>query len=376
MQYRKMNKHDKNLSLLGFGTMRFPTKDGEIDKEETFKMLDYALANGVTYYDTAWFYHNYKSEGVLGEWLGTVNREELTVIDKLPLWECKTLEEAKELFYKQLEKVGVDYFDFYLCHALSSKRWNRFKELDVMPFLEQMKAEGKIRHIGFSFHAELEDFEYIVDDYPWEVALIQLNYMDVDYQQGFRGYELLTERNIDAIIMEPLKGGKLAKFAPDIEQIFKDYNPDVSIASWSLRWLASLDNVKVVLSGMSTYDQVDDNLKTMSTFEKMNDEELALIQKVQDEVKSRSKIECTGCDYCMPCPFEVNIPKNFSIINNHAMYLDDREAKGGYKSLIRKEADASKCTDCGVCIEKCPQNLDIPNLMKDVEAHIKELEVK
>jgi len=367
MKYRSFKDVDKKVSLLGFGTMRLPlNEDKSIDQEETFRMLDYAYTSGVNYYDTAWFYHDGASEGVLGKWLKTIDRDSVYIADKLPIWYCKTKEEAIELFNTQFQRLGVTYIDNYLVHALNRERWDLVKQWGLMEFLEEARKDGKIGAVGFSFHGHFEEFDYIINDYPWEFCQIQLNYLDIAHQQGLKGYKILEEKGIPAIIMEPLKGGKLSKFADDIEAIFKEENPQASISSWSLKWLANLPMVKIVLSGMSAMEHVQDNINTLSDHDGMTPQEMLVIEKVVGEIRDRSKVNCTACDYCMPCPFGVNIPANFKCINDYGMYKEKGGFKWNYGILKDGGFDASQCVACGVCLDKCPQNIDIPTELKKV----------
>lgn len=368
----KIGNENKEVSLLGFGCMRFPLIDGEIDKEKSKEMMMYAINNGVNYIDTAYPYHGGKSELFVKEVIQDLKRDTFYLADKLPIWDCKTKEDVNRIFHEQLEKCGVEYFDFYLIHAVNKDRIKTVEELDLLSILEQYKKQGKIRNIGFSFHHDLEAFKLWVDLYNWDFCQIQLNYMDVNHQQGMEGYNILTKKGIPVIIMEPVKGGSLAKFNDDIESILKENRPEDSIASWAFRWIGSLENVKVVLSGMSTMDQVIDNVKTFSNFEKMNKEELKLIEKVKNEVNNLSKVECTSCNYCMPCPHGVDIPANFRLYNAHSMYQQDNHAKWVLGNLQKEDKDASNCINCGICVEKCPQHIDIPNRLSDFNRYLKE----
>ncbi len=367
MIYRKFKNLDEKLSLLGFGSMRLPLDaDGEIDVEHVKKMVAYGIENGVTYFDHAWFYHNYKSESLMGEILSEYDRSSIYMADKMPLWECESEEDVENLFKKQLENLKTDYIDFYLLHAVNPKVIEKFHKFNVAEKLTRWKAEGKINHVGFSFHSDLETFKIAIDLYDWEFSLLQLNYMDVDHQQGITGYNMLKEREIPVFIMEPVKGGNLAGFNDEINKIFLDYNPDASIASWAIRWLAALDNVAVIVSGMSNFEQIVDNIKTIKAYDGVTDEEMLLIDQVYKEVKARNKVNCTGCNYCMPCPLGVNIPKAFSVLNDYSMYENEKFLDWAYSLLHRDKQLPSQCVDCGKCVPLCPQNLDIPNLLKEV----------
>jgi predicted aldo/keto reductase-like oxidoreductase len=370
MKKRSFPKLDVNPSLLGFGCMRFPLNaDGNIDEVEAEKMIDKAMAAGVTYIDTAYPYHNGDSEPFVGKVLKKHAREDYFLATKLPIWEVESREQAREIFESQLERLGVDYVDFYLLHALDGDKWKTVLDFDLIGLCEELRAEGKLRYIGFSFHDEYPVFEEIVRHYAWDFCQLQLNYMDMDIQAGTKGYKLTEELGIPVVVMEPIKGGSLADLPEDAATMFKGYNPEASLSSWALRYVASLPNVKVVLSGMTTYDQVLDNLKTFEDFKELNAEEVALIEKVSQTLKSRTQNGCTGCEYCMPCPFGVNIPNNFRYWNSAYIYDAHDMFKGKLNNL--KEAFADACTECGACEKMCPQQIKIREDLKKVVAYTK-----
>jgi len=374
MEKRKIlvNKKEKDVSLLGFGCMRFPMKDGEVDIDESKKMVDYAIKNGLNYIDTAWPYHDGKSELIVQEIMKEYPRESYFLADKLPLWEVKTNDDVEQIFNEQLEKCGVEYFDFYLIHAVNKQRYDQAIELNLLKQLEELKKEGKIRNIGFSFHDDLETFKKWVDLYNWDFCQIQLNYMDIEHQQGIEGYNILTEKGIPVIVMEPVKGGSIVKFNDQIESKMKSYRPNESIASWGFRWVASLPNVKVILSGMSAMEQVKDNVKTFNKFEPLNNEEYKIIEQVRSDVLSLSKVDCTSCNYCMPCPHGVDIPGNFRIFNTHSMYQNDGYAKWTYGNIKKQDKSADMCVDCGECLPKCPQYIEIPTELGTFVGYLKD----
>ena len=359
MEYRKM-KHGEKVSLLGFGCMRFPTNpDGSIQEKEAEQLLDEAIRQGVTYIDTAYPYHNQMSEPFVGKVLSKYDRSSYVLATKLPLWEIHSLSEAKEMFENQLKRLKQEYVDFYLLHALDRKKWELVKELGIIPYLEAEQKAGRIKNLGFSFHDEYEVFEEILTARDWDFCQMQLNYMDTEHQQGMKGYELTVKMGVPVVIMEPNKGGALANLPNDIASIFQAYHPDASMASWAFRWIASLPHVKVVLSGMTKMEHVLDNLSVFETFQPLNQEELAVVEQVAQAIRSKTKNGCTGCEYCMPCPFGVNIPKNFSIWNTYAMYGNEVNAKNGVLALQKDGAFANVCQKCGACELKCPQHLAI-----------------
>jgi len=367
-----VNKQEKDVSLLGFGCMRFPMKDGEVDIPESKRMVKYALSKGVNYIDTAWPYHGGKSELVVQEIMKDYPRESYFLADKLPLWDCKTNEDVDRIFHKQLEKCGVEYFDFYLIHAVNKQRYDQTIELKLLKQLEGYKNEGKIRNIGFSFHDDLETFKKWADLYDWDFCQIQLNYMDVEHQQGIEGYKILTEKGIPVIVMEPVKGGSIVKFNDEIEAKMKAYRPNDSIASWGFRWVGTLPNVRVILSGMSNMEQVEDNIKTFSNFEPLNEEEQKIVEQVRKEVLNLSKVDCTSCNYCMPCPHGVDIPGNFRVFNTHSMYQNDGYVKWQYGSLKNNKKSADLCIECGECLPKCPQYIEIPTELGNFVEYLKD----
>ena len=279
MEYREM-KHGYTPSLLGFGCMRFPTnKDGSIDEEQATKMLDTAIAHGVTYIDTAFPYHHGDSEPFVGRVLKKYPRDSFYLTTKLPLWDLTSLDDAKVMFEKQLVRLDVDYVDFYLLHALDKAKWEKAKQLGIVSYCEELKQAGKIRNFGFSFHDSYEVFEEILTYRAWDFCQIQYNYVDTDVQAGDRGYALAEQLGIPMVIMEPIKGGSLSYLPEDIAAEMKAYAPEKSISSWALRWVASKPNVKVVLSGMSSMEQVLDNLSTFEQFTPLQEEERQLDQR-------------------------------------------------------------------------------------------------
>ncbi len=368
MQYRKWSNgtFEFNTSYLGFGCMRFPTlENGEIDEEHSQKMIDYGIKNGVNYIDTAWFYHQHKSEEFVGRALAKYNRNDYYLATKLPIWVVETKEEAIELFNKQLENLRTDYFDTYLVHALNKEKWLKVKELGVMEFLEEMKEKGIIRSLGFSFHSDLDDFELIVNDYPWEFCQIQINYMDVNYQQGLRGLEILQEKNIPCIIMEPLKGGLLSNVPEKVKSLANFNSLDMTDTEAALKWFNQFDNIVTILSGMSHFDHIVENIATLSEEFVPGEEFLAIISSVRKEFLARTKVNCTSCDYCMPCPHKVNIPGNFRAYNNFAFYEDKKKFQGSYNSL-GVDGKAENCIECKICEEKCPQNIKISDMLVEI----------
>ncbi|MDO4294381.1 MAG: aldo/keto reductase [Eubacteriales bacterium] len=360
MEKRKLEKLGIETSLLGYGCMRFPTTpEGRIDEPKAEALLDRAIAAGVNYIDTAYPYHNGESEPFVGKVLQKYDRDSFFLATKLPLWAVNSLEDAKRIFAEQLERLRTDHIDFYLLHALNKEKWELMKKLGVVDYCAQLKEEGKIRYYGFSFHDEYEVFEDILRYRDWDFCQIQYNYMDTQEQAGDRGYALAEQLGVPLVIMEPVKGGSLANFSDDINERFQAVEPEASIASWALRWVGSHPNVKVILSGMSTMGQVEDNLKTFADFRPLDEREQSVIADIVKELKSRVQNGCTACRYCMPCPAGVNIPGNFAAWNRFHIYGTYEHVKNAWEKDLKEEEKAKNCVRCGKCEKVCPQKLSI-----------------
>ena len=364
MEYRNWNKNAARTSLLGYGCMRLPTNaDGSIDETRAAALLNTARAAGVNYFDTAYPYHGGQSEPFVGRVIAQWPRESFYLATKLPLWQCKSLDAAKRIFAEQLERLGVDYIDFYLLHSLHKARYDQAKALGIVDWLWELKAAGTIRNLGFSCHDNFAGFEHILRDQPWDFCQLQYNYLDTDDRaeeiSGDRGYQLTEELGIPLIIMEPIKGGTLATLPPDAEAPLKALRPDASDASWALRWVGSHKNVHIILSGMSTEEQLADNLNTFAHFEPLNAAEERAVAQTAAILHSRIKIGCTGCRYCMPCPMGVDIPDNFSIWNKLGMFGQPDAVKKQWTARFPDAEKASHCVRCGKCEAVCPQKLPI-----------------
>lgn len=364
MEYRKWGKTNLKTSLLGFGSMRLKTINGKIDEALALDIIDKAYKGGINYFDMAMPYIEGQNESFMGRALKKYKRDTLYMATKLSLWMFDTREEIEQVIDKQLEALQTPYIDCYLMHALNKEKFEKIKSLNVMEIVEKWRAEGKIKYIGFSFHDDYDTYKEILDFYDWDFCQLQLNYIDQDTQQGIKGYHDAVEKNIPVIVMEPVKGGDLANFNESVASKFYDYDKDKSLSSWAFRWVGSLGGVKLILSGMNTMEQLDDNLNTFNKFVPLNKKEEEIISEVCCDLKKIIEVGCTKCEYCLPCPYGVNIPGNFSIFNEYAMYKNEGGAKFNFKMLKEKKASAEFCVSCGECLSKCPQTIDIPTQLK------------
>lgn len=371
MQYRFITKNKVKVSTLGFGLMRFPILEednSKINKNEAMKMLQYLYENGVNYFDTAYVYHGQTSEELLGEFLQTIDRKAVNIATKLPMWLCKNYDDYQKYFDTHLERLKTNYIDFYLTHSLSKKTFEEMKKLNVFKFLEEKKKEGAIKYIGFSFHDELPVFKEIIDSYDWDFCQVQINYLDVDYQQGLEGIAYAKEKGIDVIVMEPLKGGRLANLPDDALKIFEENKVSIKPIELAQRWVYNQD-IKIMLSGMSSIEQIKENLRIAETANdrKLTKEEEKSAKDIKTFLDSKIKVGCTACGYCMPCPCEVNIPSVFSKYNDLSVYGNIEKNKNDYILMIEKDEDARACVACGQCQSLCPQNLAIIDKLKEAD---------
>ena len=368
----KRNMAGNECSLLGFGCMRFPTKGGKIDEQKAAQMIDEAMKAGINYYDTAYFYHNGDSERFLGKVLPKYPRDSYYLTSKLPVGLLTSREHAQEVLSEQLERLNADYLDYYLLHAIGGKSFDeKVLGFDLISLCEEWKAQGKIRHFGFSFHDDFPAFERILRHYPWDCCQIQYNYLDTENQAGEKGLKLAGELGIPVIVMEPIRGGALVRFPEEIKNEFLAVNPRRNLANMALSWVGTHEEVKVILSGMSNLTQLRDNLKTFRHFTPLTDEEMAGVTRVVELIRARVRVPCTACRYCMPCPRGVDIPR--------AVHIDNEEAMHGHTQVYRAqylrgkvESLASACVGCGVCKTKCPQHIDIPARLAEVKARFED----
>jgi predicted aldo/keto reductase-like oxidoreductase len=371
VQYRKFGSLDFQVSALGFGAMRLPVidnKPSQIDEKETARMIHYAIDQGVNYVDTAYPYHEGLSETVVGKVLKQDGyRNKVKLADKLPCWLINEQSDCDKILDEQLAKLQTDYIDFYLLHALFSERWQSMKNHRVLEWAEKVKKQGKIGHIGFSFHDSFGMFKEIVDSYDkWEFCQIQFNYMNENVQAGQSGLEYAANKGLGIVIMEPLLGGTLVNHPPMVQKYFADQSADpVDIA---LRWLWDKPEVSVVLSGMSSMEQTKHNVESAkhSGIGRFTMSEKELVEKTTAFYKAKNAIPCTKCKYCMPCPNNVDIPYNFELYNQGVIFDNFDACKGLYNYHIPEINKASACIQCKACEKKCPQHIKISEWMPKV----------
>ena len=380
MQYRKIQKNCDELSSLGFGAMRLPMKNGKIDRDKARELIYYGIDNGINFIDTAYLYGD--SESFLGEVLQGEYGDKVKICTKLPSIIVRKYEDMEKILEEQLNRLQRDSIDYYLVHAVDLKAMNRLLKRDLMKFLNKAKREGKIKYAGFSYHGPKEEFSLLVDGYDWDVVMVQYNYFDENVQASVEGIEYAASKGMGVFVMEPLKGGILAgKMPGEAEEIFKNANPDKSNAQWAMQWVLNNRNVTSVLSGMNSFDQLDENLEMADETSpmSMSFEDLETVELVKRVMRNSLKINCSTCGYCMPCPQGVNIPECMKIYNekylfNHKglinqSFIDYYQYVGG---IMGNSGNAGKCNGCGKCLRKCPQNLDIITELKKVK---KEFEI-
>lgn len=370
MKYSEFSNIKGKVSKLGFGLMRLPKLyEGkeDIDFKEAEKLVDLAYQNGVNYFDTAYVYHGGESEIFAGKILNKYPRESYNLATKLPGWAIKNDgKTVDELFNEQLEKCEVEYFDFYLLHSLNRDIWNTFKSVNAYENLKEKKSQGQIKHLGFSFHGDMELFKELLENYEWDFVQLQINYYDWEADNAKDFYKLLEDKNIPCIVMEPVRGGSLQKLNDEAVEVFKKLSSS-SPASYALRFVAQLPNVLVTLSGMSTYEQVKDNINTFNECRPLSDEEMKAIEEANVLFRKNFSIPCTACKYCVTeCPKGIDIPSCFSAFNE---YNATREIKDLNKTylLIPKEKQAHNCIDCKKCMEHCPQEINIPRKLSNIK---------
>jgi predicted aldo/keto reductase-like oxidoreductase len=379
MHYRKFGKLDWKVSALGYGIMRMPLIDNEsgtIDEQESIKMIRRGIDNGINYIDTAYNYHKGKSESLVAKALKDGYREKVKIATKLPSWFISEKSDLDKFFYEQLDRLESDSIDFYLLHDLNEKNWKKLLKFDIFSWLEEKKKKGAIQYIGFSFHDELPLFKEIIDSYDkWDFCQIQYNFMDKEYQAGEEGLKYAADKGLGIIVMEPLKGGQLAfKFPESVKKVWDKSAAFAGPVERAFAWLWDQENISVVLSGMTAMEHVIDNTEIADRWDvnTLKESDRKLYDEAAAAYRALSPVPCTTCGYCMPCPFGVGIPQNFDLYNDAVMYGSYDQCREIYREWFTPESHAEKCTECGVCVPKCPQKINIPEELKKVELKLSE----
>ena len=364
MKYRTMGKLGIQSSAFGLGCMRFngsASGDSTIDEQKAVSLIRRAIDGGVTYIDTAYVYLDKTSEIVLGKALRDGYREKVTIATKVPPDLVQNRADLERILDEELKKLQTDHIDFYLMHAMNKQKWEHMKAIGAREFFDDMKKAGKIRYKCFSFHSSYEDFEYILNDWDWDMCQIQYNFMDINNQAGTKGLELAGSKGIPVVIMEGLLGGRLAKAPDNVQALYDAFPVKRSAVEWAFRWLCNHPEVAVVLSGCNEASQIDENLQIFDRVEAgiMSEEELKLMDSVREAYISRTKIGCTGCRYCMPCPNGVDIPGVFASWNNVSLYKTDPKSDWMFRMILEKKNGADNCVSCAACEAACPQHLNI-----------------
>lgn len=355
------------LPMLGFGMMRLPQRKRRIDLAAAKKLFARALKSGVNYFDTAYFYHDGQSEKCVGEILSQFPRDSFYLADKMPVRAVRKAEDVERIWNEQLARCKVDYFDFYLLHNLNRDRWEDVRRFKIYEFLKERQKEGRIRKLGFSFHDEPEVLKTIAEAHEWDFAQIQLNYLDWTLYRSKEQYEILTSRGIPVVVMEPLRGGALATLNPEANAIFKAAAPNASVASWAFRYVGSLDNVICILSGMNKMEHLEENIATFTDFKPLSTAERETVEAALAAYRKSAAIPCTACRYCMPCPAGVEIPRIFGLYNHARTTGNFRQFQMIYDKFD-EDSKASACVNCGACLKKCPQKIDVPAELRKIAA--------
>ncbi len=372
MQYRTFPRiPGLRISTLGFGCMRLPVIGGDytrVDEEAAARLLYAAIDAGVNYVDTAWPYHGGASELFVGKALGGSRRAQVQLATKLPMWLVKTESDWQALLEKQLEKLQTDRIDFYLLHGLDNERWETVQRLRGLEAMERARADGRIGHIGFSFHDSADVFKRVIDGYPWEFCQIQFNYLDEGYQAGIEGLRYATAHDVGVIVMVPLRGGALAQAPPEVQRIWARPGKTWSPAEWALRWVLHHEDVVTALSGMNTDAQVIENIRAAAEAEPLGTDDLSLVEEVRRFYEARMLVPCTTCGYCQPCPSGVDIANVLSLFNATGMFNSKVQPSMVYQQwVLGARAGADQCSECHDCEPRCPQHIAIPERL--AEAH-------
>ncbi len=363
MRYRRFGSLDWYVSALGFGAMRLPTLGGDyssVDEDEAIKMIRYGIEHGINYIDTAYGYHGGKSEVIVGRAIEGF-RDRVRIATKMPIWLVNSHSDMDRVLNEQLNRLNIDYIDFYLLHGLNRDRWRKVKELNVFEWLEYALVEGKIKHVGFSFHDSFDVFKEIVDSYNWTLCQIQYNYLDVDYQAGVRGLKYAASKGLAVVVMEPLAGGLLANPPSEVVEVFRRARVERSIVEWALLWVWNHPEVSVALSGMSSMQQVVENVKYADNAipNILSNDELILFDEARRILRTIGFINCSKCRYCQPCPNGVLIPEIFEYYNLYFIRGRDPSVIDEYNSKVPIQGRVENCVKCGVCESLCPQHIEI-----------------
>ncbi len=360
------------LPLLGFGTMRLPRKNGEIDMDAWRKLVKRAMEAGINYFDTAWFYMKGKSENAVAEALKDYPRESYMLADKLPVRSIRSKEDAERIFEEQLKRCRTGYFDFYLLHALNRRYWETVKKFDLIKFVEEKRKQGKIRHVGFSFHDSPEVLQEIVNAHKWDFVQLQINYLDWEDYRSREQYEIAVNAKLPVIVMEPLKGGRLANVPENVKKMLTAIHPGTTPAQWAFRYVGSLDNVATVLSGMSAMEHLEENIRTFSPFRKVVTRDKRILESAISVYRNNKLIPCTDCRYCVPCPADVNIPGIFKAYNDFKTGGNMAALRKTLSAMAAKEEGLDACVKCGACLKKCPQQIKITEQFAMISALLKD----
>ena len=369
MDKKLMPQLGDNLTRLGYGCMRFPKhEDGTMNMEEAIRLIKKGYELGINYFDTAVVYHGGDSEKALGEAMKDFERSTFYLADKMTSSAFQDEESMKALFFKQLETLHTDYIDYYLVHSVNRNNWQKYKDCHVVEFLNEMRAQGKIRHLGFSFHDTEPLLKEVVASNKWDFVQLQLNYLDWKAMHADRLYQVLVDNNLPCMVMEPVRGGYLANLNDEFNAKLKALDPDASIASWAVRFVSGLANVAVVLSGMTLDDQLEDNVKTLGNFKPLSEKELSVLDEITEELCKLNDIPCTGCRYCMDCPKGVDIPEVFNVYAQWRVFGNSQRFVNSYENALNHNKGAVNCVKCGLCAKQCPQHIDIPNQLARVHS--------
>ncbi len=364
MQYVGFGKTGLKVSRFGLGCMRFPS-----DENKAIEMVRYALAHGVNYIDTAYAYG--KSESIVGKAFENGYREKAILATKNPVWEISSHADFEKILDEELKRLNADYIDVYLLHDLNTKHWEYVQKYDGLTFIDKMVEKGKIKHKACSFHGPYDHFVTVVDSFDWEMVQIQLGILDDTFQAGVKGLKYASQKGLPVVVMEPLRGGALSDYVPDeVTKLVNEYSEKRSLIEWAFRWLYDMPEVTTVLSGTGTLEQLKENIAIFdkADFNVLSEQDREFISSIKDAFRKKYAVPCTGCEYCMPCPSGVNIPEIFNFYNLKKMTHHWVDGLLYQRNNILNKTDAGQCTECGECLEKCPQEIDIPARLKEAHA--------